>query len=319
MKIPKAYFTGFNSAAKLKKMVTVIYAVILLLALVIAVPFHSALLNQAGNTMELQPLLKQFNFTVYADFMNSYGKIVKALIPAAIWMGMFYFLFTVFFTGGILNILKDENHKFSAVNFFSECGKYFFRYLRMGIYLLIVQILIGVIVFLPLSLILASNYETTLNEASLFYISVTGGIIYLLLFILVLIIGDYAKIILYDNDSKKVIKSIYTAFKFTSRHLFGTYLLYILILAVPVLLFAVYFWLDSAIGMVSGFTIFIMFLIQQVFIWLRVLVKVWFLGSELTFYGLINVNNNKTLEDASSSENPLPVSDEEAEENPLPI
>lgn len=316
MKILNAYFIGFNSAVKLKKMATVIYPVIFLLALIIAVPFHSALLNQAGNTMELQPLLKQFNFTVYADFMNSSGKIVKALIPAAIWMGIFYSLFTVFFTGGILNVLKDESLKFSAGNFFSGCGKYFFRYLRMGIYLLIVQILIGVIVFLPLSLILASNYETTLNEASLFYIFVTGVIIYLLLFILVLIIGDYAKIILYNNDSKKVIKSIYSAFKFTFRHLFGIYLLYILILATPVLLFVIYFLLDNTIGMVSGFTIFVMFIIQQAFIWLRVLVKVWFLGSELTFYSLINAEAGHPIGTSATS---LQINGEQTAENPLPV
>ena len=288
MKIFKAYFAGLKSAGKSKKMAAVIYAVIFLLALILAIPFHTALLSQTGNSMALHALLKHFNYTIFSDFMNSSGKVINIFILAALWMGIFYFLFTVFFTGGILNVLSDGNMKFSILNFLTGCEKYFFRFFRLGIYLLIIQFLTAVIIFFPLSKILSTNYETTQNEASLFYISLTGVIIFTVLFILILIIGDYAKIILFHNDSGKVVKTIGKSFQFVFGHLFGTYTLYLLILVIPVLLFVFYILLDNAVGMISGFTIFIMFLSQQAFIWLRVLIKVWFLGSELSFYKILN-------------------------------
>jgi hypothetical protein len=291
MKIFKAYFAGLKSAGKSQKTAAVIYAVIFLLALVLAIPFHTALLSQTGNSIALHALLKHFNYTIFSDFMNSSGKVINIFILAALWMGIFYFLFTVFFTGGILNVLSNGNGKFSIMSFLWGCGKYFFRFFRLGIYLLIIQFLMAVIIFFPLSKILSANYEVTLNEASLFYIFLTGVLIFAVIFILILIIGDYAKIILFNNDSKKVIRAIGKSFQFVFKHLSGTYTLYILILTAPVLLIIFYFLLDNAVGMISGFTIFIMFLIQQAFIWLRILIKIWFLGSELSFYKNLNEYN----------------------------
>jgi hypothetical protein len=303
MKIFNSYYAGLKSAAKLKKMVTVIYAVIVLLALVLALPFQSVLSSLAGNTMELDPLLRHFNYSVYSDFMNSSGKYIKPFISTAIWMGAFYYLFTVFFTGGILNILDGESRKFSITDFLSGCGKYFFRFFRLGIYLLVIQLLIAVAIFLPLGKILSGNYETTQNEASLFYITLAGVIVFAVISILVLIVGDYAKIILFRNDSGKVIRAVGRSVKFVFRHLLGTYILYLIISIILVLLFVIYLWLDDAVGMISGVTIFIMFLIQQIFIWLRVLTKIWLIGSELSFYEIINGRGIQSPAEKSHSDN----------------
>jgi len=78
MKIFNAYSAGLVSAAKSKRMTTLIYAVTLLLALLIAFPFHLTLLRQAGNTMALGSLVKHFDYTSYTDFMRQSG---KALTP----------------------------------------------------------------------------------------------------------------------------------------------------------------------------------------------------------------------------------------------
>ena len=41
---------------------------------------------------------------------------------------------------------------------------------------------------------------------------------------------------------------------------------------------------DNVIVMSSALTILVMFLLQQAFIWLRVLIKIWFLSSENFYY-----------------------------------
>jgi hypothetical protein len=295
MKIFKAYFEGLKSTLKTLRMSAIIYSVIFLFAVIIAMPFHSALSNQAGNTMALHGLLKHFSYTSFSDFMHSASKSLSPLLLEAVWMGGLYFLFVVFFTGGILSVLKYDGKKFSFVNFLSGCGEYFFRFLRLGIYLLIVELIIALAVFIPLTMLLSNNYETTQNEASLFYISVSAAFVFAVLFILVLIVGDYAKIILFKEDSSKVIRAIGRSVKFVFRHLIGTYALYLIILTGLILSFVVYFILDNEIGMVSGFTIVVMFIIQQVIIWLRILIKIWFLGSELSYYKFISRSENNLL------------------------
>ncbi len=284
MKILKAYTNGLISAARSKKMTTLIYAITFLLALIIAIPFRSALNNNSGNSMALQSLLKGFDFTTYTDFMHSAGKVINSFVPIAIWFGVFYLIFTVFFSGGVLKILTEENQKFSIKVFLASSGEFFFRFFRLAVYLLIFQAIIAIIIYLPLTFIVNFASKSVESEAGLVYIVLTGVLIHLILFILFLIVGDYTKISLYLDDSRKVFIHIFKSIRFVFRHLFSTYVLYIFLLIIPVLLFAVYFWLDSIIGMVSAFTILIMFLIQQIFVWTRTLVKIWILGSELHLY-----------------------------------
>ena len=286
MKIFKSYSAGLVSAAKSKRMTTLIYSVTLLLALVIAIPFHSVLIAQAGNTMALSSLVKHFDYTSYTDFMRQSGKAIRPFLLTAVWMGFFFLLFTIFFTGGVLTILTEEN-KFTVKDFLTGCGKYFMRFLRLAVYIIIIiSVIEGLLIFV-IGVILAAAYTTVQSEASLFYIFLVGTIIGLLFLTLFLTISDYAKVILFREDSKKVLKSMWTSTKFVLRHFFGAFLLYLLLLIAPVVFFILYFLLDESIGMISGFTIFIMFLIQQVLIWLRTWVKIWFLGSELTYFDLI--------------------------------
>ncbi len=303
MKIFNSYFSGLKSASRLKKMITLIYGITILLSLALATPFHATLSSQAGNTMALHSLLKHFDYTTYTDFMRVYGKAITPFLGSAFWLSAFYLLFTIFFAGGVLNILNGEEQKFTIKNFLDGCGKFFFRFFRLAIYIILILILITAIVFMPVGMIVASAYQTVQSEATLFYIILTGSIIYAFFFILVLMISDYAKIILFKEDSKKSFRSVWSSTKFVFKHFFGTYFLYLLLLTAPILFLIIYFLLDNSIGMVSGFTIFIMFLIQQVFIWLRIFVKIWFLRSEVKFYEL-NFKAKEIVIDSSTEINP---------------
>ena len=262
-------------------------------------PFHSTLKSEAGNTMALHSMLKHFDYTTFSDFMRASGKAIRPFITTAIWMGMFYFLFTVFFAGGVLSVLSSDGQKLSFNNFLKGCGKLFFRFLRLAVYMIIILLFVTAIVFMPMGMIIASAYQTVQSEASLFYIILTGAIVYAFFFILVLMIGDYAKIILFRDDSKKSLKSVWASTKFVFKHFFGAYLLYILLYIAPIIFFVLYFQLDDAIGMVSGFTIFVMFLIQQIFVWLRIWTRIWFLGSELSYFGLAKKFEIPTIETAT--------------------
>ncbi len=312
MKIFNAYNAGFVSAAKSKKMATVIYAITFLFALLLAIPFHATINKIAGNSMDINSMIKGFDYTTYTDFLRTAGHAISPFVSAAFWFGVLYLIFTVFFAGGVLKILNEEDKKFSARLFFENCSVFFFRFLRLSIYLLILQVIFALIVFFPLAAIVTMVSAAVQNEAVLFYIVLIGVIVYLFFFILLLIVGDYAKIILFNNDSRKSLKSIWLSVKFVIRHLFSTYLLYLFILIAPIVLFLIYFYLDSAIGMVSGFTIFIMFLIQQILIWARTWIKIWFLGSEISLYGLFPAAKIKEVlpepsaHEQSLNENPLP-------------
>lgn len=295
MKLLNSYALGLKKTSANKRIVTTIYAVLFLLALVIVIPFGNTIAGIAGNSMAFTKLLNDFNYTVYTDFMRDAEKAIQPYISIAFWTAVLYLIFTIFFSGGILTILKAEDKDKSLKLFWQGCAVYFWRFLRLAIYMLILQIIIFAIVFIPLSAIIASMNNTS-TEPAIFYTALAAIIIYLFFLIILLSVTDYAKIMLSVHDEFRPIRTIIRSFGFVFRHLFSTIGLYKILLVFPVALFILYFIISDKIGMSTGFTIFITFLIQQIFVWLRVFVKIWYLASELDLYSKFDNQKNSAVE-----------------------
>ena len=284
MKIISSYIAGFLSALRAKKLTLIIYAITLLLALVLAIPFEKTIENEAGNSMAFSSLIKDFDYTVYKDFINQYGKVIDPYISTAVWMGILYLLFTIFFEGGIFTVLRREEDKYSLRLFWEGSAVYFSRFLRLAIYSIIIQVMIAASIYISLGKALESAFDRVESEASMFYIGAAGVLIHLILFIFILTVTDYAKVMMVENAGYKPFKTLFRGMGFVFRHFLSSYFLYLSLLIVPIVLFIVYFSIEGAVGMTSGFKIFIIFIIQQVLIWSRVFIKVWILGSELVLY-----------------------------------
>ncbi len=284
MKIFNSYTAGFKAALNTKKLITTIYIITFLMALVLAIPFGNTIQKEAEHSMAFSALLKGFDYTVYQDFMNNSGKAIQPYLSTAIWMGIFYLLFTIFFEGGILTVLRRKEDKFTLRFFWEASAKYFSRFFRLAIYMIITQVIVAVIYFVILGKILSSAYNSVPNEIYLFYTALIGIIIYILIFIFLLTITDYAKIMLVENDQYRPFRTLVRSVGFVFKHFFSTYLLYLLLLIFPILLFIIYFKVESVIGMTSFATIFVMFIIQQLIVWVRIYTKIWILGSELNLY-----------------------------------
>ena len=297
MKILTSYFNGFVSAFKTKKLVVTIYLITLFLALIISIPFGNTIGDKAGNSMAFISLLKDFNYTVYQDFMNQYADAIYPLISIAIWTGVFYILFTIFFEGGILAVLTRKELKYSLTTFWGSGARYFSRFLRLAIYSIVIQVIIFFAVYIPVINIINSVSGSVESEKTLFYILLTGVVIHLILFILILTVTDYAKIMMVENEKHKPFKTLFKSFGFVLKHLLSAYFLYLGLLIVPVILFITYFWLEAEIGMSTGIKIFIIFIIQQLFIWCRVFIKIWILGSELFLYEKLEIKGEPDLKE----------------------
>ena len=283
MKTINAYIKGLKRTITSFKMITVIYTITLLLAMMITFPFRSSLKKMVGHSLLPEDLLYNFNFTIFEDLIRNYGDSVMPFIQIMFWVGIVYLIFTVFFSGGILNIFHYEKNRFSMQAFFEGAGKYFLRFFRLLILTFLLNIIIAIVVYFPLSLVL-SGYSETATEKTVFFIVLFGIVIHLLLVILSLIISDYAKIKIVVDDTNKVFKTFWESIKFTFNHLVSTYILYILLLLFPTALIVIYYFVEKPINMDSIRIILIMFFIQQIFIWLRIFSKVWFLRSELYLY-----------------------------------
>lgn len=284
MKIIKAYILGLSKTLSSLGLVIIMYFFTLLIGLIIAFPFKSALTKVVNYSMSPAILLQDFNYIVYEDLMRNYGEPLKPFIQIMFWVGLAYFIFSVFIAGGILNILHNEKNNFSIKSFFEGSGKYFYRFLRLAGIVISLNIIIALVIYIPLGIIFDSVSETVESEASLFYIGVGGVLLHLLLIILLLIVSDYTKIKLVTEETTKVFRAFWQSIKFTFRYIHNTFLLYLMLLIFPLLLIVIYYFVEDSIGMTSGITIIIMFLVQQLFVWLRQFSKVWNYSSQLSYH-----------------------------------
>jgi hypothetical protein len=283
MNILKSYADGFKRTYTLKKIVTIIFGITVSLGVILAFAFFSATSEKFGARPEVLSLLKDFNATVYFDLMNNYKDLIEPFTGMMIWFGLIYFFFSVFFAGGVIKMFEGSSIQSAAQAFFAGSVKYFFRFLRLGFFVLIAQFLAFIVIAAGFLVIFTQTLQNS-TEPKLFTIIMMWLATHFLVWAFISVVADYAKIILVKEDSKKVFKSLWYSFSFSVRKVYVTYPLYLLCLIVPIVSFVLYFLLEDLIGMKSGFTVLIMFLIQQVFIWCRLFAKVWILASEYNLF-----------------------------------
>jgi len=302
MKIIKSYIKGFTKTLSSLGMAALLYVLTLFVGLTITLPFKSALSKVVGNSKLPNLLVQDFNFTAYEDIIRNYGDSLKPFIQIMFWFGLVYLVLSIFFAGGILNVFINNKNKFSMKSFFEGCGKYFLRFLILFGIIILVNIILALAVYIPLGMVFSSVFETVESETSLFYIGLSGFVIHLFFLILTLIISDYTKIKLVTEESTKVFSAFWQAVKFTLRHLFGTHTLFSIQLVFPILLFIMYYFTDSLVGMSSGTTIIIMFIVQQVFVYLRVINKMWLYGSQISYYNFFTKSKKPKIIETNKEE-----------------
>jgi hypothetical protein len=315
MRIFKSISIGFSKSFKSSKMIFTIYFFTLFLALIFVLPFKSLLSSAIGNSTTVYELVKNFDYTLYSDFLAQHKDIGNLFFKIILWFGIFYLLFTIFFSGGILSIIHRENNEFSLSSFFQGCGKYFGRFFKLFLIVLVFQLLFAVIIYSGIGLVIEKYNNTVESEVTFVIIAGIGITIHLLIFGLILVITDYAKILIVRNDSRKVLRSFWNSIKFVFSKFFSTYFIFLNLNLISLFIIIIYFYIESIIGMVSPAKIIVMFIIQQIYIWFRIFSKVWILASEYSFHSdffapdikeeepiLIAKNEEWNLEDLNEQE-----------------
>lgn len=284
MSIMRACSTGFRQATSEPKMIVVLYLLNLLLAIPLALAFRSALILGFGASLAPSQMMASLDLTAFQDFMNLHAASLQTVFSQILSFLILSMLLQTFLAGGILTVLQDQEKKFSLSSFFKGCGAYFFRFFRLfllfGVILFVAAALVGIVVFA----IAAGMTENATSEVTDFWTRIAASVVFLIPVILILMASDYAKIHIVLHEERSAVRSCGKGFAFVFRRFFQAFGLELLMLLIPVILFAVYVWIDLSIGMTTGTTIVVMFLIQQLFMMLRAWTKVFFFAGEMALY-----------------------------------
>jgi len=283
MNIPKAYIGGFQKAVKSPRMLFILYASNIFMALLLALPFMKFMNNSLGNSKLLENVLQGFDFTVFSNLMFYHADGIAVIIGSIKWLLLAFFILSIFLTGGIIRTLNKE--KFTTSQFFAGAAYNFFRFLGLNIIVIFVQIIFALLVYVPMVLIINNlGQDAGYTELSYYYVVISAFVLHLLIFLLISMIGDYAKFYLVLNDSFNIFKGFWKGVRYVFKNFLKTYFLYLFLLFIPAVIMYVYLYFEKDIKMATGVGILIVFAMQQAFVFLRNFLRVWILSSEFKMY-----------------------------------
>lgn len=278
--------TSFRQTRQSARLLWLIYGITLVLGLLAAIPFFNTLKVEDQNSLAFLNLLNGFDYTVFSDFMHRSGRVISPLISVGRWLGLVYLFLSIFFAGGILLRFSQPANRFNNGLFWQGCSHYMGRFLRLfGVTLLFV--IVGAGIWLVLGSLISVAVNDSFTERGLFWIGAGFFVLFALTATLMLCIGDFAKVIMFQEDEHGAFRAFGQAGRLVFRNPGKTFGLYWLMILLGTALFGLYFLLDEAILMHGWVTILVMFIIQQILIFCRVALKVWWLGLAYTTYQIL--------------------------------
>jgi len=273
---------AFNRTARNWKMVLTVFIVNLALGLILAAPLYNVLQSEAQGSLEFNKLIGGFDLTVIIDFLSTSGKKLPPFWLLGFVLSLLYLVLNIFFAGGILSQYALRG-TFRISEFLRNSAQYFGKFLL--VFLIELVALLGVciisLIFLGVVLLASDGSTEPVQMAWLTPFFLISGF----LFTVVLNIGNYAKVILFKNLSLNAWLGFWKATNYIFQN-FKTMRVYWAIIAVAIILVLVYLFLESAVGMNSAFKIFVMFIVQQAFIFGRVFIKMWMLSGAFDYITL---------------------------------
>ncbi len=272
-----SYPKGFKIAFQSFRMIGLIYLSYLLIALLLAIPFYGLFRSATGNSMLPDSLMAGFDATVIREILHNGGKLFGFYLQS-FWPWFFAFLgFQIFLNGGIFSWISNPRGKFSLAQFTRHGRKYFWRFLKLSLYILILNLIIGLIVYVPYALIILTQTGLTDEQIVRPLVLLIG--IHLLLLVFIFMLADLTKARIFEQDSRAVLKTMFKCLKVAFKHFFTFYILGILLLLTPLIVFAGYYFLRKAVSVDGSLMILLFLVVQQAVVFLRIFIRTWRLAS----------------------------------------
>ncbi|MEE9234790.1 MAG: hypothetical protein V3U28_05050 [Candidatus Acidoferrales bacterium] len=256
-----------------------IYGVNLLLGLFATVPVASRLGSVLNRSLAAERLVEGFDLTAYIELVAHPSAPLAGGEAGSLFFSLVFFVFMLFVTGGLLEVYRRDQ-TLSPGEFFQACGSYFWRFVRLLIFLVIVLIVVGIGAGL-VGAGLDRLAEDSPREKLGFWLDVGGGLVLLLVLMTVRLWFDMAQVRAVAEEERKMRRTFLRAFKLTFGNFPSLFWLYLRISVVFWVGLAAILWVwlrvpPQAIGL--------SFLLGQAAVLLWVGTRLWQRASETLWY-----------------------------------
>ena len=268
--VTQALIQGMKTGYRLRYVSLIVYSMQLLLALSVGMQIREVLEASVGHSLEIKKLFSGYDHTVIMDFLKVHGASLTPLFGQLRWLLLVWLITSVFLNGGLL-LCAVNPERISRADYWHFAAVYFNRFLKTALIFLILALLLTALLFVPLLIALMPMLESFQSETTAIGIA--------LLVVAVWLTGCSVLFVwsLLTRIRQAGGNRTWSAVRAGWRDFQGKKSRYILVvalfLAIQLLLAAIYLLLSGATGTHTGGGIFVVFLLQQLFVYSRIVLR----------------------------------------------
>ncbi|MFA6977879.1 MAG: hypothetical protein WC209_01045 [Ignavibacteriaceae bacterium] len=282
LSIKEILINGSRLVFAQRKFVLLFWITNIVFAFALSLPLFSVLQQGLAHSLINNNLSMGFDYLWYVQFRHIYQNSLDAIPILLYAFAGVYVLLQLFYLGGLFAVYTNskKNH---MVDFFYGSVKYFIRFLKIAVF-------VGALYFVAISINVLIDYgikEIFLekeNAAVEFAVQIFRYLFFLLLISLINIISDYTKVAITVVDSTKLFRSLYKSFQFIKKNFVKVMTVYFIMLVFVAIGATIYNLVDSLLPKKPVYFLLLTFLIQQLLIIFRVLIRMYFYSTELLIF-----------------------------------
>jgi hypothetical protein len=297
-----AFVDGLNRVKRAPWLVIGVWLSTLLLALPLTLMLQGQIAGHLGSSMAAEAAADGVNYDWWNEFLAQTSGVGASFVPAILGFAavmknlsavadatpmpmvialavVIYMLVSLFLAGGVIDRLARD-HDLGAGAFFSACGVYFVRFVRLG---LVTAAVYGTL-FGPYHAWLFGRVYPALTEnitveRTAFFIHLALYAAFALPVFAFNILFDYAKIRAVVEDRRSMIGAIAAGWRFIRRHPIAVWAVYKINALVFLLVIGLYYAIAPGASADA-----LAFALGQLYIVLRVIVRLQFAASQTALF-----------------------------------
>jgi hypothetical protein len=261
---------GWSASVKRPGLAGLLYAGNLLLGIILSIPILVAFSNAVSESGYSPDLAAEFDIALWTDILRESGSLVTTMLLQLLWVLPVLYLWKVGSTVGVVHAMRGEQ----TGSFWEGLGRYAGKALLLGIPFLV----LAVLSVLGIALLTALLSAAPVGEVAQFWIRFVAAPILIILAVAVIdMMHDFARLELVLNG-QSVWNAMFAGMSWfwQSGSAQALYMAWLVIGSVALIL---PFWADMAMG-----GLFLAFLFQQALLYVRSMVTVGWLTSEVLLF-----------------------------------
>jgi hypothetical protein len=309
---------GLSFAVSWPKMLGWLWLVSIVIALPAAVFMGESIRSNIGPSLVHQHLLDELDLGWLEEYRDEASGLEKSLTATAVskamfldnieaWfsgrlfevdrvlvaLGLAYILIWSLMVAGVLDHFARGPDRFQLGLFLSGGANYWFRFLRLVLISGVCYYLVYRFAQWLFPWIEEATRDVTVERTVLFW-NLLGALAVVFLLALVNMIFDYAKIATVREHRRSMFLAAFRGLVFVISHRLRSFGVYYALALVAMLLPLIYLFFGPGTGQSTWTNVLLVFLVGQVYLVARLVLRLTFYGSQLALYDLIG--RRRTLE-----------------------